>query len=88
MIDFVGVSVSCYLSGVAYSVKGIVDEVDNGMLPGVEGEFAGRRLTVLVEASALPGIGEGTAITVDGSSYTVVQAWLIEDGLTLKLYLA
>lgn len=88
MLDALGVDLTCYLSGVAYATRGVIDEADDDMLPAVEGEFAGRRRTILVEASALPAIGEGTAVVVDGSDYTVVQTRLVDDGLLLRLYLA
>lgn len=71
----------------AYSALALVDSADElllagGGLPGV----IGTKIVITFKTSALPGLAVGSAITIDGASYTVRSRASQGDGAVTQAF--
>jgi hypothetical protein len=67
--------------------NGIVDEADHELYTGGNVVFTGKERTLTLEADRFLGLAENATITVDGSSFRVIQAHQTGDGALLQVLL-
>lgn len=84
-----GVPVRIENGGEVTSTFGVFDEVDESLLTGdAAAELVGRVRALAVETGSLPGLEDGVTLEVDGTTFRVVSARLIEDGKLTEVIVA
>lgn len=67
------------------TAKGIRNIVDDELVKDEVGVIAGTVIEVVVKTGTFTGLQQGAAITVEGTSYSVIQARRIEDGALTRV---
>lgn len=62
------------------STKGLIDRVTTAAVAGVATNVLGRRITIIIETGALPGIAVGSTISINTTTYTVTAIDLLNEG--------
>ena len=83
-----GLPVSLTVSGQQHDTLGLVDIADEELIRDVQvgAVFTGKVTSVVVKTGTLPGVAEGSSITVDGTAMLVVAARQIDDGALTRLF--
>lgn len=81
MLDTVGVSVTVG----AVTAKCVRDVVDEAIATSADGSLVGRMVTLIAKTGTFPTLAAGVVATIEGTSYTISQTLLIDDGALTRI---